>query len=303
VKRLKGPELKVPTLKVPSFLGDLYHDLRDRRLLPLVALVLVAIAATPILLGQHSETAPSSSAEGGGPFATLKEARDRGARLTVVQATPGLRDYRKRLRDRSPTDPFRKTTAKPDLSGAQLGGGAEGGLEGGSASSNATTESTSTTVKETSTTKTTESTTATNGSGGGVSGAGSESSGDSSNGTLYTWAADLTIVHSSGSEAEGNKQSDPPMKLEGVLGPTTLPSEKIQVVTYLGRSPKTHRAVFLVSSQVTGVFGEGKCAAGTGSCQLIELETGFPEVFEYGEGTDRYSVKVTKLESVPDGHA
>lgn len=299
MKRLKGPELKMPTLKVPAFFGDLYHDLRDRRLLPLIALVLVAIVATPILLGQSSETAPRPAAGGGGPFATLKEARDRGARLTVVQATPGLRDYRKRLRDRSPTDPFRSTAAKADLSGAQLGGGAEGG----STSSSATTKSTSTTVKETSTTKTTESTTASNGSGGGVSGAGSESSGNSSHGTLYTWAADLTIVHSSGNEAEGNKQSDPPMKLESVLGPTTLPSEKIQVVTYLGRSPKTHRAVFLVSPQVTGVFGEGKCAAGTGSCQLIELETGFPEVFEYGEGTDRYTVKVTKLEAVPDGHA
>jgi hypothetical protein len=296
MKRLKGPELKMPALKAPAFLTDLYHDLRDRRLLPLIALVLVAIVATPILLGQGSEEPPPA---GGGAFAALREAGDAGSRLTVVEATPGLRDYRKRLHGRKPTDPFRKSTAKPDLSGAKLGGGAEGG----SASSNATTKSTSTTVKETSTTKTTESTTTTNGSGEGISGAGSESSGDSSHGTLYTWAADLTIVYSSGSEAEGNKQSDPPKKLEGVLGPTTLPGEKIQVVTYLGRSPKTHRAVFLVSPQVTGVFGEGKCAAGTGSCQLIELETGFPEVFEYGEGTDRYTVKVTKLEPVPDGHA
>lgn len=300
MKRLKGPELKMPTLKVPAFFGDLYHDLRDRRLLPLIALVLVAIVATPILLGQSSEATPPAAA---GAFAALHEASGAGSKLTVVEATPGLRDYRKRLRGRQPTDPFRPSKAKPNLSGARLGGGGEGS-EGGSTSSSATTKSTSTTVKETSTTKTTEKTTATNGSGEGAPSSGSEGSGGSSKGaTLYTWAADLTIVHSSGSEAEGNKQSDPPLKLEGVLGPTTLPSEKIQVVTYIGRSPKTHRAVFLVSPQVTGVFGEGKCAAGTGSCQLIELETGFPEVFEYGEGTDRYSVKVTKLEAVPDGHA
>ena len=299
MKRLKGPELKMPALKVPSFLGDLYHDLRDRRLLPLIALVLVAIVATPILLGQSSETPPPA---GAGAFAALREAGAGGSKLTVVEATPGLRDSRRRLRGRKPTDPFRQSTAKPNLSGAKLGGG---GSEGGSASSNAPTQSTSTTVKETSTTKTTtEKTTATNGSGEGAPSAGGEGSGGSSQGTtLYAWAADLTIVHSSGSDAEGNKQSDPPLKLEGVLGPTTLPGEKVQVVTYIGRSPKTHRAVFLVSPQVTGVFGEGKCAAGTASCQLIELETGFPEVFYYGEGTDRYTVKVTKLEPVPDGHA
>jgi hypothetical protein len=298
---MKRPQPKLPELKAPAFLADLYYDLRDRRLLPLIALVLVAIVATPILLGQSSETPPPV---GAGAFAALREAGAGGSKLTVVKATPGLRDYRKRLRGRRPTDPFRQSKAKPDLSGARLGGGAEASSEGGSASSNATTKSTSTTVKETSTTKMTTESTTTNGSGEGISGAGNEGSGESSHGgTLYAWAADLTIVHSSGSEAEGNKQSDPPMKFEGVLGPTTLPSEKTQVVTYIGRSPKSHRAVFLVSPLVTGVFGEGKCAAGTGSCQLIELEAGFPEVFEYGEGTDRYTVKVTKLESVPDGHA
>jgi len=40
MKRLKGgPELKMPELKMPPFLVDLYLDLRDRRLLPLVAFV------------------------------------------------------------------------------------------------------------------------------------------------------------------------------------------------------------------------------------------------------------------------
>ena len=52
MKRLKaGPELKMPDLKMPQFLVDLYWDLRDRRLLPLVGLVLVAIVAVPFLLG------------------------------------------------------------------------------------------------------------------------------------------------------------------------------------------------------------------------------------------------------------
>jgi hypothetical protein len=64
VKRI-GPELKMPKLKgsemkVPPFLSDLYYDLRDRRLLPLLALILVAIVATPFLLKEDSpEPAPA----------------------------------------------------------------------------------------------------------------------------------------------------------------------------------------------------------------------------------------------------
>ena len=55
MKRLKaGPELKMPDLKVPDFLVDLYWDLRDRRLLPLVGLAIVAIVAVPFLLGGGS---------------------------------------------------------------------------------------------------------------------------------------------------------------------------------------------------------------------------------------------------------
>ena len=41
----KGPELKLSKLKVPDFVADLYYDLHDRRLLPLVALLVVGIIA------------------------------------------------------------------------------------------------------------------------------------------------------------------------------------------------------------------------------------------------------------------
>lgn len=284
MKMPKTPRMKTPPLKAPAFLANLYYDLRDRRLLPLIALVLVAIVATPILLGQESE-APESSV-GAGAIAALKQARGHRTALTVVEAKPGLRDYRRRLRDRSPTDPFRKSTAKPDLSGAELGGG-EGGESGGSS---AESNSTSTTVKETSTTTTT--------TGGGSSG------GQTGNPHVvrYAYAIDVTIVHSSGSEAEGNKQSGEPETRKHVLPPAALPSEKTQVVGYLGTSPKTRKPLFLVSNGVTGVFGEGHCLTGAGTCQLIELEPGFPEVFEYGEGTDRYSIKVTKIELVALNH-
>ena len=65
----KGPDLKLPSfsslrrskgggegggsgLQAPDFLSDLYYDLRERRLLPVILLVVVAIVAVPFLLGE-----------------------------------------------------------------------------------------------------------------------------------------------------------------------------------------------------------------------------------------------------------
>ena len=100
----RGPELRLPDIWVPKFLEDLYFDLRERRLLPLVALALAALVAVPIILSGGGKETPEPSvspAAGSGQGAAA-----RTARRTVVRANPGLRDYRKRLRGRKPTDPF-----------------------------------------------------------------------------------------------------------------------------------------------------------------------------------------------------
>lgn len=99
------PSIGGPELRAPKVLVDLYADLRDRRLLPLVALLLVAIVAAPILLNKKgdSEEAPALTPA----VAAGAEAAD--ATFTVVPAEPGLRDYEKRLRHRTPLDPFRRS--------------------------------------------------------------------------------------------------------------------------------------------------------------------------------------------------
>jgi hypothetical protein len=307
VKRLK-PDLKMPPLKVPTFLSDLYHDLRDRRLLPLVTLVLVTIVATPILLGQHSErTLPPL---GAGPIAGLKKEGGRTSELTVVEAKPGLRKYQKRLRGRTPTDPFRQRFTASQANGGESSSNSS--TDGGSGEGGSSTSPTSGEAAEGgSGSGSGQGGGASGGSGEGGSGGGGGKGGEGGSGaggdqpphaTLYAFGVDLTIVHSSGSEAEGNKQTGEPETRKRVLPTTSLPGQKKQVVTYMGLSPKTRKPLFLVSADVTGVFGEGKCVTGTGTCQLIELEPGFPEVFEYGEGGDRYSIKVTNVEFVVTGH-
>ena len=143
MKKLKGPDLKMPDLKVPGFVSDLYYDLRDRRLLPLVAFVLVAIVAVPFLLsGGSSESGPPRVEP------PVKDSVN-ASQLTVVKATPGLRDYRKRLEGRSPKDPFKGPEAKPDLSGAQLGSKGDNGFESNEVTSSSTTTTSSGTTTET----------------------------------------------------------------------------------------------------------------------------------------------------------
>ena len=301
---MKRPTLKSPEVKPPALLVDLYHDLRDRRLLLPLALVAVAIAATPILLGRGSEPKLPAAAEGA--ISALKEESRRStSTLTVVEAKPGLRDYRKRLRRRTPTDPFKQRYTAPVLKGAELpeeesGGGGGGGSgeeqssggsaggENGGGSSKGTTGG------------------APSGGGGGSEGNGSGGADGGSGGgkghvVLYSFAVNLQIVHVSGSDADGDKKVSEPQMRKNVLPPAALPGPKTPVVTYMGLSPKSRQPLFLVSNDVTGTFGEGKCVSGTDGCQLIELEPGFPQTFEYGEDGDRYKLKVTHVELVVKG--
>lgn len=295
MKRLKGgPELKMPELKVPAFLVDLYWDLRDRRLLPLVGLAIVAIVAVPFLLGGGSKEEEVPVVAGASSVPSPEPA---SAKLTVVEAKPGLRDYRKRLRDEQPTDPFVQRYTAPQLKGTELGGGGE---EASSSSTSTSTSTSTTKVTKTSknsdSTSTTEVTTETNG----------ESSPGSEGGkvpqlTLYSFAADVKIVRTT-SSADGEKVTDPPTVRHRVIPPAALPGEKAQVVTYMGISPTTRKPLLLISDQVTAVFGEATCLSGANSCQLIEVEAGFPETFVFGAGDVRYKITVLKVYPVATGH-
>lgn len=296
MKRLKGPELKMPDLKVPPAVKDLYWDLHDRRLLPLVALVVVAIAAVPILLGGGSEESPTPPVGDTAGISTLGE--DDSATLTVVEAKPGLRDYRKRLAGREPTDPFKQRYTHVSLSGAQL---------------NPQTET------STDATATTTATTVTGGDSGGstkAAGGGSTPSPDTSRGdttpsggdggaqadlTLYAFAIKVRIAKSGGGKESGSKKGEPTVR-EKVMPLTPLPGEKAPVVTYMGASEKG-KALLMVSNDVKSTFGDAKCISGDDVCQLLEAEPGFPITFVYGYNEVRYAINVVKVYPVVTGHS
>lgn len=282
MKRL-GPDLKdlkPSQLKVPKPLKDLYLDLRDRRLLPFLALLLVAIAAVPILLSKdQSEVATSRpvqppSAEGGA-----------AARFSVVEAQPGLRDYRDRLKARSATNPFKQRYTAPVTKGADL-------------------PSMSTTSGGAKTSKSTTDGSDPNGSAGGGNGGGGGVP-DPSGYRIYTFALNIQISHPEQQPDGSTKMSEPEVR-KGVRAPKALPGEKTPVLTFLGvkaKSASSMKALMLVSDDVTGVFGEAECVAGTDQCELLALEPGFPVVLEYGDNGARYKFKVIKIDVVETGRA
>jgi hypothetical protein len=304
VKRLKaGPELKMPdfkNMKVPQPLVDLYWDLRERHLLPVVGLVLVGIVAVPFLLGGSGEGPTAPVVPSGGAPSPEPIAGASGSRLTVVQAEPGLRDYKKRLKDDSPTNPFKQRYTGPMLAGTKLGNGEGGG--GGSTTSTSTVTTT---------------TGGSGGSGGGEGGSGGGEGGTPTSPTApipttpptlpgggqapnpgelvgYAWAIDAQVTHIS-TKKNGEKESSGPTMRKRVLPYAGLPSDKVPVVVYMGPNPRTHLPMLLVSDGVDAIFGEASCLSGDETCQLLEPELGMPVTFSYGPDHDRYKINVTKI--------
>jgi len=290
--KLSRPELKRPELRAPALLADLYYDLRDRRLLPLVALVLVATAAVPFLLGGDREEMLEPPVAGGSS-AGIAAVGVKGASLTVVEAEPGLRDYRKRLRDRQPTDPFKQQyTGLPKS--AQL-------------------KSTSTTSSESSTvTVEAESGDGSGSGGGGGSGRGGGGTGSGGDGgnphhsgvRLYEFVFDVQISHSEPTADGGRKMSEPQVR-HGVRSLTQLPGKKTPVVTVGGINFHNGKVFFLVSDEVRSLDGDYACAtrAPGGLCELVEIQPGFVLELAYGPDEVAYRIKVTNIDTVPAGRA
>lgn len=302
MKKPKGPELKMPELKPPAFLADLYYDLRDRRLLPLVALVLVAIVAVPILMGSDAESVPALPAGGA---AALESSPEKTSKLTVVEATPGLRDYRKRLRSRQPTDPFEQLYTAP------AGGSASSSSAGGSSTSGSSSSSSGSFSEETVTTES-SSTTVEVESGGGSSGGsshdggssgGSGTGGSGSGGTqparLIEFVFDVQISHSEETADGGQEMSEPEVRRR-VRTLAQLPGKKTPVVTVAGVNLHNGKVWFLVSDEVRSLDGDFTCVTRTpaGICELLEVEPGFPLELVYGPDKVLYRIKVTKVDAV-----
>ena len=260
MKRL-GPELKMPDVKVPPFLADVYYDMRDRRLLPVVALVVVAIAAVPFLIGGSEEPLPAETPEQAAESVRL-EIEDSSA-LTVVEAKPGLRDYRKRLRGRTPTDPFKQrytgVPAGVQLESSEVSSVSETDVSSGSSDVSVTEVDESVTeVEETAPPSGTQ-------HGGGGSGSGNPNPSVDPDGMRFFGFRPDVRFGVAGSQD---------LKLHEDLSLGSLLPKKRPLLVFIGVSENGERTAFDVSPEVTLVRGNGACIGGMQSCRLLFLREG-----------------------------
>lgn len=257
MKRLKkGPEIKLSELRMPQVLVDLYYDLHDRHLLPVVGLLLVGIVAVPLLLGGSSdseEALPPPPVAGGGAARTSS--------LVVTEEAAPLRDYERRLDHLQEKDPFVQQYTQ--------GGAGEGGEEDSGESAEVTVPGGEEPAPESE-------------GGGGVP------PGDDGTRLIhYTYVIDVRVVPVS---VDGRRNQEDPYVRHDLAPLTMLPSRAVPALTYIGPSKDGKKAIMLVSSEVTALFGDSACVVGTESCQLLALEPGMPTTVVYGANARTYRI-------------
>ena len=285
----KGPEIKLSSLKpskvkVPQALSDLYWDLRDRYLLPAVVVLVVAIAAVPLVLGGSSDSDwQDELAEAGiSEEAATSSAAPAATGELVAKAAPGLRDYRRRLHDRQEKDPFiQQFSGGSEISAVTSSGGSEVSSTGsissptpeGSAPSEIT-EDVPPTEPET----------------------------DSPQLAWFSYAIDVRVVamgeaggatgRASASASAGNNQVTVRRNLPEL---TVLPNNGTPAAIYMGVTKDGEKALLMLSDQVQGVFGDGVCVLGSASCQLLAIEPGLPVTVVYGPAERTFRIELLKL--------
>jgi hypothetical protein len=265
----KGPDLKLSEIKVPDFLHDLYYDLKERRLLPLVAVLLVAIVAAPIALGQSGSG--STEPEEEAAVATPSTISPNSETLVVAKSTPGLRDYRGRLKHTRALDPFEQ----------QFDGSNEGEGAAAVASSGEPSAAEEPSIPLPSTEGTPAETT---------------SGSETSEAKYASNSIDVRIVSVPTDGAAKSSGKTKPQVRRNVPELTMLPSRDTPAATFMGTSSNGKKALLLVSSDVESIFGDGQCIVGSKTCQLLALEEGLPETFVYGPQGRTYRIEILKIE-------
>jgi hypothetical protein len=267
----KGPEIKLSELKVPDFLLDLYYELRERHLLPLVAVLVVAIVAVPIALSESVEPVPSA--------VEPAPAQANTSGIVVAKSTPGLRDYQQRLEHLSPKDPFKQQFAAAEEAAKEAGVTEESSPaatapEGESAPSTPGGASPAPPTQP---------------EGGGSTGEGETKI------RYYTWVIDVRVVPVS---SNGKKSKGDPYTLHEQPPLSMFPGRDTPALVYIGPTKDGKKALMLVSSNVKSTFGDNICALGGETCQMLALELNTPETLIYGGNERVFRVELRKIKLV-----
>lgn len=271
-----------------TFLLDLWHDLRAKRLWPVALVLAAALVAVPVVLSKSSD-APPAPAPDTSVQAEAAEKSDLAA-LAEVKLAEADDPRGSTLGVFNPDDPFLppKVIAKrsrPETSSAQStidstqAGGASTGSGGSSGSTEPSTGGGSSPSSGGGYT------------GGGDTGGGTPDSGGDGGGqttTAYKYVVDVTF------SSNGRTR-----RLNGLEKLDMLPNQASPLLIFMGVTPKGSDAVFLVDSTLTAA-GEGRCQPSADECAFAVIGAGSEHVFTDEDG-DTYDLRVDEIRKVEIG--
>jgi hypothetical protein len=242
------------------------RDLVDRRLWPVAVLLVVAVAAVPVLLGSSEDAVTTAANPPQGIANPATAAPDAGQDSEVTLVTPAGTPGTRKGRVRNPfVQPARKADEAASGESAGESAGAGTGLPAGDGT--------------TSITGGADTSTGTGGAGGArpspgtTGGGGSGGSGDTkSDEDPGVYRIDLRFGETSGK----------PKVLRDVARLAPLPSADNPFFVFLGVLEDGETLVFLLSSDVKAE-GDGKCRPSKASCQTIELQAGDTQFFDFAQ--------------------
>ncbi len=246
-----------------DFLIDLWSDLREKRLWPVAALLLVGLIAVPVVLSKPAEEPAAVTAaapEAKGPDV------DKGlAALTVAEDESGEGSTLDVFDPSNPFKPPQDIIANSDESSdsgeapSESGGGDTGAASGGTPD--------------------------TGGDTGGTTPAPTD--GETKT-VVYRYVIDVTFTNN------GKKR-----KIKGMERLEVLPGQANPLLIFLGASKNGANAVFLVDSTLTAA-GEGKCKPSKTDCAFLYLGAGSEHELTNDEG-DSYTLRVDQIRRVKVG--
>lgn len=256
-----------------SFLLDLWHDLREKRLWPVAVGLLAAALAIPAIMLKPAEEVPQPV------IATNADAREELPAVQVDSSAPAgskLETFSQRNPFRPLADLEEEQTSAP--SGGTAGSGASGGSKGGASLASAGSSAGGSSKPSSSSSSSTGS-----GSGGSTE-PGIDSGGPSVQWFRYT--ADLKFGEPGSLET-----------MKGVEALTLLPNDEAPAIVFMGVSDDAKSAIFFIADPAFTATGEGRCNDKK-TCRFVELgvSDGRNEhSFISEDGTQQYDVKLIRL--------
>lgn len=260
------------------FLLDLWHDLREKRLWPVAALLLVGLAAVPLVLAKPaaepppatppaSESARDNDLKGLAKVVLAEDKAANGSKLNLFDSSNPFRppaDVLKKQKEGANVEagPQSATGVTPEGTDQTAGGSTGGGDQGGGFFGGGTT--------------------------GGGDGGGSTPTQPKPKTTKFTYVIDATFVH-------GNKTR----KIKGLQRLEMLPNQSSPLLVFLGVDAKANNAVFIVDARLQAT-GEGKCKPSADKCSFLYLGSGSEELFTLDSG-DSYGLRIDQIRKVEVG--